>query len=271
MNTAPFDIEGTTRKDMGVLCLHGFTGNPAEMRPLGEALAQQGFTVHGPLLPGHGGVPMDLQGIPWERWSEAAADALRMLQRRCDRVVVAGLSMGGLLALHLAAHDRDLAGVVSLSTPVGLARLPLTRARTLRMVKQFRPWYGALDKADFSTPQMQTYVMGKVPDGMTIDFANPKTIAELKRAGRVPLSALDELLQLNQLVMRELPMVRIPVLFMQGARDDVISPDSAVKLMAGVGSVNKMLKRAPNSGHGLPTEPDAFETCATVSDFISGL
>ena len=271
MNTAPFDIEGTTRKDMGVLCLHGFTGSPAEMRPVGEFLAQQGFTVHGPMLPGHGGLPMDLRGIPWQRWAEAAADALRMMQRRCDRVVVAGSSMGGLLTLHLAAHDRDLAGLVSLSTPVGLFKLPLKRAVTLRVASQFVPWFGALDRADFRTPEMQTYIMGKLPDGITIDFSNPKAIAELKRAGRVPLSALNEMIKLNLLVVSELPRVRSPILLMQGSRDDVIAPGSAEALLAGVASTNKIFKRAPNSGHVLPLEPDAGMVCETIGNFITGL
>ena len=271
MNASPFDIEGTSRKDMGVLCLHGFTGNPAEMRPLGEHLAIAGFTVHGPVLPGHGGLPMDLRGIKWERWAEAAADALRSMQRRCERVVIAGLSMGGLLALHLAAHNRDIAGVISLGTPAGLAKLPLERAGTLRVVKQFKPWFGALDKADFSTPQMQAYVLGKLPDGMTVNFADPKAVAEIKRAARVPLDALAELLRLNQLVMRELPSVRCPALFMQGARDDIVAANSATTLCAQVGSSSKRVVWLENSGHVLPLEPDATGCAQIIGEFIARL
>lgn len=37
----------------GVLLLHGFTGSAAHMRPLGERLHSQGFTVMGINLPGH--------------------------------------------------------------------------------------------------------------------------------------------------------------------------------------------------------------------------
>src|SRR5262249_59907002 len=96
---APFDFPGDRR---GVLVLHGFTGTPFEVRPLGERLAKRGLTVVGPVIPGHCTTPQALGETSWRDWQAGAAAALDGLRARCDRIAVAGLSMGGLLAARLA-------------------------------------------------------------------------------------------------------------------------------------------------------------------------
>src|SRR5579863_7112149 len=95
----------------GVLVLHGFTGCPQSMRPLAEAFADGGFSVELPLLPGHGTQVEDLAETRFDDWLAAAEEAYVQLAARCDRVVVAGLSMGGTLSCELAVRHSDLAGV----------------------------------------------------------------------------------------------------------------------------------------------------------------
>ena len=46
---------------LGVLVLHGFTGNPASMRPLAELIAAAGYSVELPRLPGHGTTVEDMK------------------------------------------------------------------------------------------------------------------------------------------------------------------------------------------------------------------
>ena len=60
----PYSTTGDTR---GALVLHGFTGNPQSMRGLALALADAGFTVEMPLLPGHGTVIEDMLDTRWSR------------------------------------------------------------------------------------------------------------------------------------------------------------------------------------------------------------
>jgi len=96
----------------GVLVLHGFTGNPGSMRPLAEAFADAGWSVDLPLLPGHGTSVEDMLATRWEDWSGAAELAYTSLAARCDRTVVAGLSMGGTLSVWLAGRHPELSGVV---------------------------------------------------------------------------------------------------------------------------------------------------------------
>ena len=92
-------VWSTVTTASGVLLLHGFTGSPASMRPWGELLAQRSWTVRVPRLPGHGTRWQDMNITRWEDWYSEADRNLRELTSRCDRVFVAGLSMGGALTL----------------------------------------------------------------------------------------------------------------------------------------------------------------------------
>ncbi|MGD0321290.1 MAG: alpha/beta fold hydrolase [Acidimicrobiales bacterium] len=104
----PFSREGGPR---GVLVLHGFTGNPHSMRPLAEALADAGFTVELPLLPGHGTQVEDMVPTRWSDYAEAAEAAFGGLERRCAQVALVGLSMGGTLCCWLAESHPEVIGV----------------------------------------------------------------------------------------------------------------------------------------------------------------
>ena len=96
----------------GVLVLHGFTGSPRSMRPLAEAFADAGYCVELPLLPGHGTSIEDMLDTTFADWSRAANEAFQSLAARCNRVMVAGLSMGGTLSLWLAERHPEVAGLV---------------------------------------------------------------------------------------------------------------------------------------------------------------
>src|SRR5687767_11596486 len=105
----PMSVDGGP---VGALVLHGFTGNPQSMRGLAEALAGAGFAVELPLLPGHGTAVEDMVGTTWADWLGEAEGAYGKLVARTDRVVVAGLSMGGALAAWLASEHPEVAGLV---------------------------------------------------------------------------------------------------------------------------------------------------------------
>jgi carboxylesterase len=104
----PFSAVGAPS---GVLVLHGFTGNPASLRSLAEALAAAGLTVELPRLPGHGTSIEDLMTTDWNAWTATALEVFDDLAGRCERVAVVGLSMGGGLAAFVAER-RDVAGGV---------------------------------------------------------------------------------------------------------------------------------------------------------------
>src|ERR1700681_3383123 len=105
----PFSHQGGPQ---GVLVLHGFTGNPQSMRPLAEALAQEGYTVELPLWPGHGTAIEDMIPTRWSDYAGAAEAAYRELAGRCDAVALVALSMGGTLACFLAENHVEVPGIV---------------------------------------------------------------------------------------------------------------------------------------------------------------
>lgn len=127
----PFDLVGD--REVGVVCVHGFTGSTYEMRYLGEQLACDGATVHGvsPSRPGHGTSVEDLARADWRDWTCALDRAARAMQRRCRRVAVVGPSLGGLRARERAARRPELARVASLAAPRWLDGIAGRAARWL--------------------------------------------------------------------------------------------------------------------------------------------
>src|SRR5215470_1737870 len=113
--TAPFELPG----DRGAcLVIHGFTGTPWDVRPLGEALSRAGIAVQAPRLPGHGTTPA------------------AMLEARAP---------DALLALVLAArHPNRVAGVAALAPAVRFRDRTLNSLRALRiaapLLELLRPW-----------------------------------------------------------------------------------------------------------------------------------
>ncbi|MCG8477833.1 MAG: alpha/beta fold hydrolase [Spirochaetales bacterium] len=99
----PLSLEGDPARP-AVLLLHGFTGYPGELRFVAEELNGAGYTVAVPRYPGHGTNSGDFRSTSWRDWWRRALDVYLELKTRHDRVVVAGLSMGGLIATLLAAR-----------------------------------------------------------------------------------------------------------------------------------------------------------------------
>ncbi len=244
------------------------------MRPLGESLAQQGYAAYAPLLPGHGGMPHEIKGFSWHDWVEAARDMLRKLCETHAHVFIAGLSMGGLITLHLAASEHlcaitegralPIRGIVVLAAPSAIND---PRVKLVRFARHVVPWHYPLKGADFADAAVRADIL-KHADGRSIDFEDSRVQKQIVNSVRIPLSAIHELTQLNQQVMRELPRVKVPALFAQGRLDSVVAPDSAQSLADGVQSTDKQVVWLQNSGHVLPHEPDAPELFEKIDAFV---
>ncbi len=186
----------------GALVVHGFTGCPQSMRGLAHAFAEAGFAVELPLLPGHGTSVDDMVGTRWDDWAACADAAYLELARRGERVVAAGLSMGGTLTLWLAAHHPDIAGIV-LVNPV--VEPPAESFRDmLRM---------SLAQGLVTMP------------GVGNDVADPD-VQELAYE-IVPIEGLLSLCEANDALVAKLGDVRCPVLLMNSPQDHVVPPSSS--------------------------------------------
>lgn len=119
---------------VGVLLIHSLCGTPAEMRFAAHGLARAGYTVHCPLIAGHGGSKGDIKAATWQDWLASTEEALHELRKDCDYVICAGLSTGALLSLMLAARHPDKVQATALLAP------------TLWLNGWLIPWYARLFK-----------------------------------------------------------------------------------------------------------------------------
>ena len=231
--------------DVGALVLHGFSGSPTEIRGLGEHLATRGINVRAPLLPGHGGHHRDLEHSVRGDWMGAAREALEVLRRRHQRVVVIGQSMGGLLALSLAAEVKDLAAVIVLAPALAVNRIAQL-SRLSAVLPRFIP------KFEDQRP----------------DLVDVSQLKEVWSYTHTPLRAVREVLALASEVHLSLPRVTAPLLVVQGARDRTVRPVSSKRVMARAGSVTKELLWLEGSGHIVAVDAERERVWQHVGEFI---
>ena len=112
---------------IGVLVVHGFTGTPASMRGVADAMAVAGFDVELPRLPGHGTTVQDMLTTGWSDWTAEVARARGALAERCAQVVLVGQSMGATLVLASALAEPGAAGLVCIN--------PVTRMRSAEEIE----------------------------------------------------------------------------------------------------------------------------------------
>ena len=201
----------------GALVIHGFTGSPQGLRGLAEAFAAAGFATELPRLPGHGTTVEEMSTTGWSDWSEAADAAYADLAARCDKVVVAGLSMGGALATWLAARHPEIAGAVLVNPAVEPLGEPLAL-----MLRQ------SLDGGTEYAPAVGN------------DIAEPGQV-ELAY-GKLPVASLITLIDAQAELAGLLGDVRCPVLLFTSLQDHVVAPSNSDYLAAKVaGAVERVL------------------------------
>lgn len=227
----------------GVLLIHGFTGNPAEMFLLGEHLNREGFTVHCPRLAGHGTSERDLMRTTRDDWFNSVLDGFSILRGLCKKIFVVGHSMGGLLTIKLAAAC-NVEKIVTLAAPIfiddglGLRNLP---------PREFC--------SDACIIQPRRKLKG-VPEGANNVYE------------KTPLISVHELVALIDDVKKILPLVNAPILVMHGEEDHTAQPRSARFIMDNVGSKIKLVATVPNCGHLLPLAEERDFVFDVTTNFL---
>jgi carboxylesterase len=217
----------------GVLLIHGFTGTPAQMRPLGEALHGEGYTVLGVLLPGHGTSIEDMERQKWSDWLRAARDAFNRLAGRCDEIFVAGLSMGGILALILA-EELPVRAAASIASPL--------RLQSRAAYFSFLAW-----------PFMRAHTWPKSAP------SEPGSGESEYNVGydAAPLRKIPDLLRLVRIAEDGLGRIKCPLLIVQPMLDRTVRLDSPELIYNGaVNAQHKEILRLENSKHVCTVEPE---------------
>jgi carboxylesterase len=266
---APFII-GPEDADRACLLIHGFSGTPAEMRGLGEALADQGIRVQGIVLAGHGDDAEQLVSTGRKHWFTSAEAGLAQLVHY-PQVFVVGLSMGGVLSLSLAArYPERIAGVATLSTPTRFSGGWQTRV--LPLARHFVKWFYPLRTLDLNNHKLQEEVLKQArlrDPNVIIDFADPHMVAHIKQMIRLPVPALDELMQLTNENRRKLGLVRCPLLIIHSRRDQTVNPACAEELFhLATAASPKSLHWLEESDHVITIGGEREEVFQLVGGFI---
>ena len=215
------------------------------MRPWGKALADQGWSVRVPRLPGHGTRWQDMNITTWEDWYSEAERNLRELHERCAQVFVCGLSMGGALTLRLAEQHGDaLAGIVLVNPAV----------HTERKDKHLLP--------------LVKHLVGSFP-GISNDIAKPGM--DEVAYDRTPLKAAHSMMSMWSVVRDDIALVRQPVLLFRSAQDNVVEASNAEWILTHVASSDIEEVVLPNSYHVATLDYDAQTITDGSIQFIKRL
>jgi carboxylesterase len=204
---APFAADGGP---IGIVLCHGFTGMPGSMRPWAEALAAAGLTIRVPLLPGHGTRWQDANRTTWQQWYDELERSFDAVRTNCTHTFVAGLSMGGTLALRLAEQrGADVAGVVVVNASLFTTRKD---AKLLPLLHRVLP----------SLPPIGN------------DLKKPGVVEPAY--DRTPVPAAYQLSQLWKLTNADLARITQPMLVLTSRDDHVVEPENSARLLAAAGS-----------------------------------
>jgi carboxylesterase len=224
----PFEHAGGP---VGVLLCHGFTGSPQTLRSWADYVAEQGFTVSLPRLPGHGTTWQDLARTGWQDWYAEVDAAFGALASQCEQTFVFGLSMGACLALRLAeVRGNAVRGLVLVNPSLA----PDTKLFLLAPVLKHLP---------LTLPGIASDI--KKPGAREVGY------------DRIPVRAAATMPRLWGITTRNLGEVTQPVLIYRSAIDHVVGPASMRVLLAGLPHDQVTVRECADSYHVATLDNDA--------------
>jgi carboxylesterase len=234
----------------GLIAFHGFAGTPNEVRIMTDVAVRLELSARAPRLAGHDSDVRKLMTVGWDDWVSGATTALFELgDATGGRVVVGGLSMGALLAAHLAAEHSDrVAGLIALATATQL-RMPSPQL-VLRLCERLRPFDNG-----FYVPKAGADIRNlEARRGhMTYDVTPMRSAIEVLRAGRE--------------VRARLARITCPTLVIHGALDRVCPVANAARFASALGTKDVEVAIMPRSGHIVSADADRAEVVRLIEVF----
>jgi carboxylesterase len=250
----PFFFRGN---DIGCLCVHGLNANPQEMLWLGKHLAAQDYTVYGPRLTGHGTSIEDMRHTTWHDWYGVVLDGYRILRHQCRKVFVLGLSLGGLLTLHLGTREQP-DGLVSLAGPLVLDQPMLPYAHLMKFVQPYTK--KDLDENHYRIDRRMRAIQEK----------QGEPVIGRSAYGHFPLASLAEMYALQQVTLPALSRLKSPLMLIYSEGDRTVPFQNLELAASHVGTPPADLHRLKltQSDHLLTLDEEMDTVFETVSGFI---
>ncbi len=220
-NTKAFYFEGGEK---ACLLVHGFTGTPAHMLPLGKFLYENGFATKAVLLKGHGTTVEDMRETNYDDWFASVESGYQELKAKYKTVYVIGFSMGGILTLQLA-RKYNIAKIVTIAAPM---RVFDKLAKWTWIAKYFMK-YKAWGEAEDPEQDDKKYII---------------------RYDKVPVNGAADMMKAMKKNKRRLAKIDSDVLVIQPRKDKSVMPISAEIIYNNISSKQKKLVWLENSYHG---------------------
>lgn len=215
----PFTIEAGPR---AALLLHGFTGNPNDVKRLGRYLAERNYTVHAPLYKGHGLDPVTLINSNPMEWWDSVIEGYEFLQDKgYEEIAVAGVSLGGIFSLKLGL-ERETKAICTMSAPAIAKSTESLHKRIVDYAINYKKLSGKYD------PEVDT----------------PENLSQLMQ-----MPSLENLQAMINDASNKLHTLETPVHVLRGLEDDSYYCESADLIYSSVSSRIKSVKTFVNSGH----------------------
>ena len=244
----PFLLEAKNAR-AGVILSHGYLASPEQVRPLAEYIHAKGYSVYALRLHGHGTAPDQMTGVSWHDWLEDLSRAMALLRHQCNTVVAGGFSLGGTLALLLAARQADtVAGVFGINAPGKL------RDRRVPMVGPIVRFNGWMRRLGLSHDYYSISNEGTESPDINYGVDYLRGIRELRRAMKACYRGLGD--------------VRAPALLLQGDHDPLVDPDGGRMLLERLGSEDKLLSTMPFDRHLVIRGEGSEDVFAAVGRFL---
>jgi len=245
----PIELPTPGARD-AVLLLHGFGDSPDTLRYLAADLHARGFPVYAPLLPGHGRTLDAFRRSPRGSWLAAARDAYARLAARYERVGVVGLSMGGALAVLVAADQPQVAALALLAPYIEPPRSLRWFARAAPVAGVVMPYVGrgVSNPRSIRNPDERARSLG-------YGASTPRLLADLAALAAAARGALGR--------------VRAPTLYVQAREDNRLTARAAVETFAAIGAPVKRLEWVSGSGHVITVDYARAQVGALVTSWMA--
>lgn len=231
----------------GVLLLHGFGDTPQTLALLARRLRKSGYSVLAPLLPGHGRSTQAFGRSGANDWIAAAKDAYIGMRGRHDSMSVVGLSMGGALAVLVAAEQHDIPALVLIAPYLGMPK-------RLRIAAATHWLWGRL--------------VGEVPARNPRSIRDPIEREKNLAYGTVTGRELHELATVVRRARKSLADVRAPALIIQSREDPRCSPAVAEFALKTLGSEEKKVVWTEGAGHVITVDYGRERVFAEVERWL---
>ena len=218
------------------------------MKWMGEYLHHQGYTCLGIRLAGHGTHPEDMIRSQYTDWIASVEDGYHSLCGITDNIFLAGLSMGGILAL-LMSTQLKVKGVVGMSTPYRLPRdYPIWLLQAISNFVEFRP---------------------KSSEKPGNGWFDKKAYQEHISYPQNPVRSTAELKKLILEMRAALPKVKIPVLLIHSKNDTYVLPENMEHIYAGlVNAQDKTKLYIKGAGHVVTQDAARERVFESTVEFI---